>query len=156
MISLTVFLSLFLVMVVFFGFQLWHSWQIKRVKVEISKIETKLSGLQEVTQSQLYLRSRLNLIRGFLGSRVKSRESIERVFSLDLPGVVVANAFFVDEQVLNVRLETDSVEALSRSFQWLKDDDFFLQAVNRGVSRLSSGGYTMQVELTIPKEKEVK
>ena len=153
--ALTGFLSLFLVMSVFFGLQMFNLWQLKKVKAKVSKAEARLTDLKPVTQGQLYLRSRLDLVRDFLKSRVKGREAVERVFSLNLPGVVVASVSFGDKQILRMRLKATSAMALDEAFKWLEEDNFFLQAVNRGISRLEDGSYTMQLELTMPKDKGV-
>ncbi len=154
-ISLTLFLGLFLIMCVFFGLQMFELWQLKKTKTQIEKAEMRLSDLKVITQNQLYLRSRLDLVEDFLNSRVKGREAIERVFSLKIPGVVVANVSFADNQILKLRLNAVSVIALEETFNWFKHDDFFLQVVNRGVSKLENGHYTMQLELTMPKGEGV-
>ncbi len=153
--ALTGFLGLFLLMSVFFGLEMFDLWKLKKTKNRVAKAESRLSELQLVTKGQLYLRSRLNLVKDFLDSRVKGREAVERVFSLNLPGVVVSGVSFTDNQVLEVRLRAKSVSALDEAFQWLKNDNFFLQVVNRGVSRMENGSYDMQLELTMPKDKGV-
>ncbi len=151
-ISLTGFLGLFVVMLVLFGLQFFNLWQIKKTKAKLDKAESKLAGLKEVSARQLYLRSRLDIVKDFLNSRVKSREAIEKIFSLDIPGVVVANVTFVDEQDIMASLEANSVIALSRAFEWFKESNFFIQVVNKGVSKLVNGSYTAQLILTIPRE----
>ncbi len=154
-ISLTTFLSLFLIMSVFFGLQMFELWQVKKTKTQVNKAEARLADLNIVTQNQLYLRSRLDLVRDFLKTRVRGREAVERVFSLNVPGVVVASVSFGDKQILRVRLNAVSVIALDETFRWLKSDDFFLQVINRGVSKLENGEYTMQLELTMPQGEGV-
>lgn len=139
-----------------YAWQFITSRKLISVQAEFSQAEARLEGLQDASIRQLYLKNRLELIDVYFGDSVASREALQNLFSLDLPGVNILNASFESETQLSIRLQADTVLALESVFLYFQETDtFFTQAVNTGVNRLDDSTYTMQVELTVPKGSSI-
>lgn len=121
------------------------------VQSELTQAEARLEGLKDASVRQLYLKSRLKLIEAYFGDSVASRDALQNLYSLDLPGVVIVNASFESETLLSINVQADSVITLENVFLYFQETDaFFTQAVNGGVIRVEDGTYTMKVDLTVP------
>lgn len=117
----------------------------------ITEINKQLIGLTDANAQQIYLKSRLKLIEQFLSDRSVSREAIQKVFSLTIPGVIVSGVSFEDNNVMTLQTESDDVLSFANLVDYFSQDtDFFLQVVSRGVSRTDEGLYQMQLSLVLP------
>lgn len=126
--------------------------QLNSLEETIGQSTQKLVGLAEANAKQIYLKSRLKLITAFLDDRTVARQSIQRVFSISVPGVSVSSATFESDSVLRIQATATDVLSFSNLVDYLQNDtDFFLQVVSRGVTRLQDGTYQMDLALTIPK-----
>lgn len=149
--SVVVFVILVIVAIAFFVLQYLSTRKLSETEVEIRQVENQLSGLESINNSQLYLKNRLNLISGYFDSRYQDREALQRIFSIDLPGVAVLGASFESENTILIRVNSDNVISFDSLYRFFEEDEtFFSQVINRGVGRTENGAYTMQIELTIP------
>jgi cytoskeletal protein RodZ len=152
--SYTVMLAVFAV-VVTVAVSVWQfvlTRQFNSLEKSIAKSAQELVGLSQANAKQIYLKSRLKLITSFLDERSIARQSLQRVFSLAIPGVSIHGANFESDSVLNVQLVADDILALTELTNYFEtDNEFFLQVVNRGITRQQDGKYQMDVSLTIPK-----
>lgn len=126
--------------------------QLNSLEESIGQSSQKLVGLAEANAKQIYLKSRLKLITSFLDDRSVARQSVQRVFSISVPGVSVSSATFESDSVLRIQASAADVLSFSDLVDYLEnEDEFFLQVVSRGVTRLQDGSYQMDLALTIPK-----
>lgn len=126
--------------------------ELKGLEESIGNSTKELAGLADANAKQIYLKSRLKLITSFLDDRSVARQALQRVFSITIPGVSVSGANFESESVLSIQITASDVISLSQFLDYLtNDNDFFIQSVSRGISRLQDGKYQMNVSLTIPK-----
>lgn len=148
-------LSLVMVMVVTVAISIWQlvlSRELASLESSIGASTKELAGLSSANAKQIYLKSRLKLITAFLDDRSVARQALQRIFSINIPGVSVSGASFESESVLSVQATANDVLSLSQLIDYLtNDNDFFLQIVSRGITRLPDGKYQMDVSLTIPK-----
>lgn len=135
------------------GYQLILGSRLAAVEDGISQATRELAGYTDANAKQIYLKSRLNLISAFLDSRSVSREALQNVFSITIPGVVLTGVKFGDDNLVLAQFEADNAVVLAGLVDYLQaDNQFFVQAVSRGVTRSDKGKYRMETELTIPKE----
>ena len=150
--SIISFVLVVVVSIVIFVMNLLNTRKLENVEEGIAEMNAKFAGMQEANFRQLYLKNRLGLIESFFTSRVASREALQRVFSIDVPGVNVAGVSFEGETVIKLQLNAFNINSLSDVYEYFEaEDGFFIQVVNRGVSRNDVGEYVMQLELTLPK-----
>lgn len=133
------------------------SVSISTVEKKIDDANSELAGLQTASVMQLYIKSRLNLVAGFLQNRAKTRESLQRIFSLPLEGVTVSSAVFEDETHLKIQLTTNSIKTFDQAYSLFENSrEFFVDVVNNGVTQAEDGAYTTSLTLTLPKGLEDK
>lgn len=122
------------------------------IEQEIATSSRALQGMAEANAQQVYLKSRLTLISAFLDDRAVSREAIQRIFSLAIPGASVSSVAFVGDNIVATTVNSRSVGVLNEVLSYYQaDTGFFTQVVSLGVSRSKDGSYDMQLHLTIPK-----
>lgn len=122
-----------------------------KIETTITQATAELAGLTEANAEQVYLKSRLELITKFLDNRAVEREALQKVFSLSIPGVVVASVGFEDKGTLMVQMTASDVEALTQAIATFGEStDFFVQVVGRGVTKSQDGSYQVQISLTLP------
>ncbi len=126
--------------------------QLNSLESEISKSSKELAGLTSANAKQIYLKSRLKLISDFLDDRSVARQSLQKIFSLSIPGVTVSGVRFDSEGTIDLQATAKDIISLSGLIDYLEsENDFFLQVVSRGITRMQDGQYQMDVSLTIPR-----
>ncbi len=133
-------------------------WSLVLTK-KLSGIETKLlgvtkdmQGLTQASAQQVYLKSRLKLVTGFLADRSLTRESLQKIFATSIAGTHVTGVGFEDENILNVQYTADSASVLSKLLSYYQGDtEYFTQAVSRGLTKNKDGTFLMNLALTLPK-----
>lgn len=132
---------------------LFLSRRLSLAEADISRATAELANLADANAQQIYLKSRLNLITSFLSGRSVEREAMQKVFSIDIPGVVVSGAGFEGENTIRMQLTASNVESFAQAVDYLsKSSSFFTQVVSSGISRTQDSKYQMQILLTIPKK----
>jgi hypothetical protein len=148
---------LVMVVVVFISIALsiWNfllSRRLLSIEEAISTASREMQGLTEANAQQIYLKSRLKLITTFLDERSISREALQSVFSLNIPGATISSAAFLSDSIIAVQVTARSASILNDVISYYQgDSSFFTQVVSRGVSRAKDGTYQLELELTIPK-----
>ncbi|MFH2019722.1 MAG: hypothetical protein ABII80_03865 [bacterium] len=144
------------VIVIMLGGFIWQyvlTRRFEETENRITEMNQQLIGLTEASAQQIYLKSRLKLIEQFLSDRTVSREAIQQVFSLTIPGVIVSGVSFEDDNTITLQTEADDVLSFANLVDYFSEDTrFFLQVVSKGVSRSDVGVYQMQLSLTLPQE----
>lgn len=149
-------IGLIVVGIVMLAAFVWQIILVKRLETIEDRIETsnkQLIGLADANAQQIYLKSRLQLIKKSLSDRSIAREAVQKVFSLNIPGVTVSGAAFESGNLMQLQTKADDVLSFANLIDYLnQDSDFFLQTVSKGVSRSEDGEYQMEIVLTLPKE----
>lgn len=148
-------LSLVVVVFVTAALSIWNfllSRKLGTIESSITKTSGEMKGLAEANAQQVYLKSRLKLISSFLDERSVSRESMQRVFSLAIPGATISAMSFISETVIGVQVVAQNIQTLNEVVTYYQtDSSFFSQVVSRGISRGKGGTYQLELEFTIPK-----
>jgi len=122
------------------------------IEKSITSESKEMQGLVEASAQQVYLKSRLGLVTGFLSEKTITRESLQKIFSTNIAGAHVTGVAFEGDSVLVVQYTSESTVALKELLNYYEyDTGYFLQAVSRGLSRNKDGTYQMSVALTLPK-----
>jgi len=147
--------GLVIVVVITLAVSIWQfvlTTELNKVEVSITNSTKELQELSEANAMQVYLKSRLKLITSFLDDRSVSREALQRVFSLDIPGVDVVGASFESDTTISVQAKANDVISFERLIEYVSNEnDFFIQVVSQNVTRSEDGAYQMDILLTIPK-----
>lgn len=133
------------------SYQLILAGKLKKIEATIATATAQLAGYTDANAKQIYLKSRLKLISSFLDARSISREALQNVFSINIPGVVLSGVNFEADNVVSVNFTADDVLVMSGLLDYLQQDNgFFVQAVSEGITRSAEGKYQLQARLTIP------
>lgn len=150
--------SLVIVFVLTLAMALWNwmlSNKLANIESSISKANSQLSGLAEANAEQVYVKNRLTLIGNFLDEQAVSRESLQQVLALSLPGVTIGGINFMDKNQVEVVIDADSVESLGSVVSYYEQQDgYFPQVISQGMTKLKDGGYEMKLTLTLPHNKQ--
>lgn len=112
----------------------------------------EMQGLAEASVQQVYLKSRLQLVTGFLAERSLARESLQTVFNTSIPGTHLAGVNFESDSVLGVQFRADNSESLEQMVDYFsRDGGYFTQVVSRGITKTQDGNYLLSLALTVPK-----
>lgn len=148
-------LGLVVVVVLVLAMSLWIlllTSRLSEVESGIVKASNEMEGLVEANAKQVYLKSRLNLVTDFLGSREMARESLQKLFSTQIEGTHLAGAVFEDEISLAASYVAQEIFALERLLEYYQEDtEYFVQVVSRGITRTRDGNYQVSLLLTLPK-----
>lgn len=143
------------VIVVLVGLSVWNfvlSNKLTNVEKAITNSSKDMQGLIQASAKQVYLKSRLQLVTGFLADRSLVRESLQKIFSVNITGTHVAGLSFENDTTLAVSYEADSASTLNDLIKYYESDTgYFVQAVSRGISRSKEGKYQLALALTLPK-----
>ena len=143
------------VVVVTLAVSIWQfmlTLTLNKIEKEIAASSSDLQSLSEASAMQIYLKSRLNLITSFLDDRSVSREAMQKIFAIDIPGVTISGLSFESDSTISLKATSTSVIALSQLVDYISTkNDFFIQVVSQGLSRSDDGSYQMNLLLTIPK-----
>ena len=135
------------------GYQIFLSSRLGGIEDGIATSTAQLAEYTEANAQQIYLKSRLKLITSFLDARSVSRQAIQNMFSIEIPGVIVSGVSFESDNTLRAQFTADDVLALEQVLDYLEEENgFFVQTVSEGVVRTAEGSYQLQAMLTIPKE----
>ncbi|MFZ2199921.1 MAG: hypothetical protein WAV40_03985 [Microgenomates group bacterium] len=147
--------SLVLVVVIVMALSIWNlvlSTKLKTITTSLTAMNQEMQGLTEASAQQIYLKSRLNLLSGFLSSRSDARKSLERVLSTDIPGTHISQLAFVDDTTLGVSYVANSPTYLKDLLSYYETDTgYFAQVVNKGISRSQDNTYQISLLLALPK-----
>lgn len=143
-----------IVIVIVIAFSLWDfllSRQLNGVKQDLTNLTGQMQGLVTASAEQIYLKSRLKLVTGFLDGRSLTREGLQRVFSTNIPGTYVTGVSFVSPTVMSVQVGAGTVFTLNDLLTYYQTDaGYFTQVLSRGLSREKDGTYQLSLELTLP------
>ena len=143
------------VFVVLIGLSAWNfvlSSKLANIEKAITSSTKDMQGLIQASAKQVYLKSRLQLVTGFLADRSLVRESLQKIFAVNIAGTHVAGMTFESENTLAVTYEAESVSTLNDLIKYYETDTgYFVQAVSRGVNRSKEGKYQVALALTLPK-----
>lgn len=129
--------------------------KLAQVEKGIATATKEMQNLTEANAQQLYLKSRLNLISGFLSDRSLSREALQQVLSINIPGVNIGGVSNVAENELEVKVDASDAFSLIEAVNYYKNDNkFFIQVVSKGITRDAEGKYQLSLILTIPGNKK--
>jgi hypothetical protein len=121
------------------------------IEGELTKSSKDLQGLSTASAQQVYLKSRLKLVTGFLAERSIARESLQKIFSVNLAGSHISGMSFESESLIAVSYVANATSSLDRLLNYYESDTgYFTQAVSKGISRSPDGSYQMTILLTLP------
>lgn len=150
--AVVLFVIIFVVTIALALVSFFFSSRLATIEDEIARGTNELASYTEANAQQVYLKSRLQLITAFLDDRTITREAMQRIFSISIPGVVISGLGFESDNTVSVQMTADSASSLTAAIETLSQPtEFFTQVVSRGISRLTDGGYQVQVLLTIPR-----
>jgi len=125
------------------------------IEKDITSTSKDMQGLVQINSMQLYLKSRLQLITGFLAGRTVTREVLQKIFSTNIPGAHISSVSFESDKILAVTYLSDSIFTLKDLLNYYTNDTgYFTQTVSRGLSRQKDGTYQLLLALTLPKESK--
>lgn len=126
--------------------------QLSNIEQAITTSSREIQGLAEASAQQVYLKSRLTLVTGFLADRSLARESLQKVFNTEIPGTHLAGVTFESDSILAVQFGSDTSGSLQDLLNYFSGDTgYFTQVVSRGVTKASDGTYLLSLALTLPK-----
>lgn len=144
-----------LVVIVTVALSVWNlvlTNQLKDTEAAIASSNKDMQGLTKASSQQIYLKSRLNLITGFLKDRSYARESLQKIFSSDIPGAHIGSVAFESDTILLVGYVSNDIVALDKLVSYFEQDTgYFTQVVSRGLAKNKDGSYQMTLALTLPK-----
>ncbi len=121
------------------------------IEGELTKSSKELQGLSAASAQQVYLKSRLKLVTGFLAERSVDRESLQNIFSANIDGAHVTGVSFESDSQITVSYIAKATSSLDRLLNYYTSDTgYFTQAVSTGITRSPEGSYQMTVLLTMP------
>ena len=148
-------MGMVVIVVIVMALAVWNfilSNQLSGIKTEVNNLNGRMQGLVTASAQQIYLKSRLKLVTGFLKDRSLVREGLQRVFSTSIPGTHIASVSFLSPTVMGLQIQADSVSALNSTLAYYQaDSGYFTQVISRGLTRSKDGSYQMSLELTLPK-----
>jgi len=147
-------ISIVVIGVVVIAISVWNlvlTQKLSRIEKALTETSKTMQGFTLASAQQIYLKSRLNLVTGFLNERGVARQSLQKVFSTNIVGTHVGGVVFESESVLSIEYEADSSRALDKLIAYYeKDTEYFTQAITSGITRSKEGHYQMNVNLTLP------
>jgi hypothetical protein len=147
--------SLVVVVVVIVAVSIWNfvlTSKLSSIENSITSTNKQMQGLSQASAQQIYLKSRLNLLTGFLSDRSVARESLQKILSTDIAGTHLSNLGFVDDATLGVSYVASNSANLSDLVKYYESDTgYYPQVVSTGVSRADDSSYQLSLLLTLPK-----
>lgn len=143
------------VVVVIIALSAWNlvlTNQLSGIEKALEKSSKEMQGLVQASAQQVYLKSRLKLVTGFLSNRSLARESLQKIFTTTIDGVHVSSVGFEGESMLGIVYSANSEYALNQLLTYYQTDTgYFTQVVSRGLTRSKDGSYQLSLALTLPK-----
>lgn len=151
-----IFFTLVVVVILAIGLLImFYTTKLNVIEGDISRGTKELSALTDASAQQIYLKNRLQLITSFLDGRSVDREAMQRIFNINIPGVVVSSVSFESDKVLAVQLTAQDSTSLEESIKLLSaPTSFFTQVISRGISRNTEGKYQLMVSLSLPRSNK--
>lgn len=147
--------GMIVVVLVTIAMSLWNfvlSSRLSSIDKALTTVSKEMQGLTKPSSQQVYLKSRLKLLTGFLAERSFTRESLQKIFSTTVPGSHISGLSFENETMLAVTYTSDSIFTLNDLLNYYQGDTgYFTQVVSRGLSRDIDGKYQMTLAMTLPK-----
>ncbi len=147
-----------LVVVVAVSVSLWNfvlTLKLSDIEDALQSMNKEMQGLVQANAEQIYLKSRLTLVTGFLSGRTDARESLERVLSTEIPGTHISRLKFEDDTTLGVSYVASSSADLTKLLGYYEaDNSYFTQVINKGVSRANDKSYQISLLLNLPRSKK--
>lgn len=129
--------------------------QVTGIEEALTTTSKEMQGLSEASAQQVYLKSRLKLISGFLSDRSLTREAMQKILSTSIPGAHVAGVVFEGKTQIGVQYVSDNVSSLTQLLRYYEaDTGYFLHVESKGLSRSKDGSYQLSLLLTLPKGAE--
>ncbi len=148
--------SLVIVVVVTMAISIWNfilAQRLSKLNTEVAAANTQMEGYVQANSQQIYLKSRFDLITKFLHDRTTTREALQRVLSVSIPGTHISSILFSGNTMITMQVSSDSVVALRDILSYYQTDTgYFTQVVSYGISRDKKGAYQLSMDLTIPQE----
>lgn len=148
-------LGLIVTVIVIVSLSSWNLVLTSRMsKIEHQLLATtkEMQGLVQASAQQVYLKSRLKLVTGFLADRSLTRESLQKIFATSITGTHVTGVAFEEENIIEVEYTSENVQSLAKLLAYYQTDtDYFTQAVSKGIMRNKDQRYQMTLSLTLPK-----
>lgn len=146
--------SLVVVVVVVLAISIWNlvlSTMLSGVENSILAANKEMQGLAKASAQQIYLKSRLNLVTGFLADRSVARESLQKVLTVNIPGTHIASLTFEDDATLGVTYIASSSGDLAKLVKYYENDtEYYTQVVSKGLTRSNDKSYQIGLSLTLP------
>ncbi len=123
------------------------------IEQTITSTTKDMQGLSQASAQQVYLKSRLKLVTGFLAQRGIARESLQNVLTSSIPGTYISAVAFEGESGIKVEYGADSVVPLKKLLDYFESDTgYFVQVVSSGLTRAKDGSYQLSLVFTLPME----
>jgi len=150
--------GLVLSVVVVSGISIWNfmlSSKLASIEKALTNANKEMQGLVQASAEQIYLKSRLNLLTGFLSSRANTRKSLENVLNAEIPGTHLSKIGFRDDITLAVTYEASTSGSLADLLKYYETDNgFFTEVVNNGIATSEGEKYNLNLYLTLPKDEK--
>lgn len=147
--------ALITVIAIVAAFSVWSlilTRQVTGIEEALTQSSKEMQGLSEASAQQVYLKSRLKLISGFLSDRSMTREAMQKILSTSIPDTHVAGVVFEGKTTIGVQYASDNVAALTELLKYYEaDTGYFLQVESKGLARSKDGSYQLSLLLTLPK-----
>lgn len=144
-----------IVVLVVVAFAIWNfvlNIKLTKIDTSLKAANKEMQGLVQASTEQIYLKTRLSLLTGFLSSRADARTSLEKVLSTEIPGTHISKLAFEDDITLGVSYVASSSADLNKLLSYYEEDTgYFTQIVNKGVGRQEDDTYQISLLLTLPK-----
>lgn len=151
-------IGLVVVVVVVVAISAWNLFltsKLSGIEKAVTAASKELQGLSLASAQQVYLKSRLALVTGFLSERSTTRESLQKVLSTEVVGSHVSGLSFEDDLVLGVDYISDNITTLNDLLKFYQaDTNYYTQVVSKGISRAKDGTYKLSLSLSLPKENK--
>jgi hypothetical protein len=140
-------------MVAVFGWNFVVTRRLSVAENTIKQAKVRLAGLNEATTQQLYLKSRLQKIKGFLATRSITREALQEILVNPVSGATISSITFEEDKRVLIQVEAQSPQIFDQVYAYYESSkDYFSQVVNRGVTRNKDGSYLVVLALDLPLE----
>jgi len=148
-------LGFVMVVIIVVAISVWNYFltrQLSEIEEALTNSSREMQGLAEASAQQVYLKSRLQLVTGFLADRSLARESLQKVFNINVPGTNLAGVTFESDAILAVQFGANDSSSLQQLLNYFEfDTGYFTQVVSRGITKSKDGKYLLSLALSLPK-----
>ncbi len=147
--------ALVVIVAIVAAFSVWNlilTRQVSGIEEALTTTSREMQGLSEASAQQVYLKSRLKLISGFLSDRSQTREAMQKILSTSIPGAHVAGVVFESKNTIGVQYSSENAGSLNELLKYYETDtEYFMHVVSEGLARSKDGSYQLSLLLTLPK-----